>query len=185
MRINFEQFPVLETKRLILKQITSAQVSELSLILSDPEVAKHDYFHPTTSEDEVMKFIERYQSEWESEEEITWGIFTHESHELIGTCGLGNLCDVTNKAEIGYAVRRSEWGKGYATEAIAAVVKYGFESAELNRIEALITPGNDASVVVLEKNGFLREGLVRERDMLKGQLVDSFIMGQLKRDYSK
>lgn len=183
MKINFEVFPVLETERLVLKQISSAQVGELSLILSDPEVAKNDYFYPTTNETQVMAFIERYQTEWDEQEEITWGIFNKAKNELMGTCCLGDLCEITNKAEIGYAVRQNEWGNGYASEAISALIQYGFDAAGLNRIEGLITPGNDASVKVLEKNGFLNEGLLRERDMLKGQLVDSIVMGMLKSDY--
>lgn len=183
MNRDFEPYPLLETERLILNEITDQHVEELSVILSDPEVAKHDYFYPTKNLEEVMQFIERYGEERQDNEEITWGIFEKSTKKLVGTCGLGDFLDQAKRAEIGYALAQDHWGKGYATEAIQAVVAYGFEVVGLNRIEASITPGNESSVRVLEKNGFTREGLVRQRDYLKGQLVDSIIMGILRTDY--
>lgn len=76
-----------------------------------------------------------------------------------------------------------QWNKGYATEAIKAIVDFAFKTMNLNRIEAFITPGNDASVSVLRKVNFTQEGIVRERDLIKGKLEDGIIMAILKRDY--
>jgi len=84
---------------------------------------------------------------------------------------------------IGYVLMRSEWNKGYATEVVKALVTFGFEMMNLNRIEAFVTPGNDASIRVLKKSGFLEEGIVRERDLIKGKLEDGVILAILRRDY--
>lgn len=180
---NFIPFPKLETKRLILRQVDYGDVEQLYEMLSDAEVAKFDYFYPVTSKEEVLKFIERFKEELDENEEITWGIVLKETNKLIGTCCLGDFDDGARRAEIGYDVTQSEWGKGYATEALKAVVEYGFDVMNLNRIEATITPGNNASVRVLEKLNFVHEGIVRERDLIKGKLEDGIMMSILKREY--
>lgn len=113
------------------------------------------------------------------------GIFLKDNDVLIGTCCLGDFNEGAMRSEIGYSILRSEWGKGYATEAVNEIVRFGFEVMGLNRIEATITPGNDASVRVLEKLNFTKEGLVRERDLIKGKLEDGIIMAILKKDYSR
>ena len=179
----FYAFPVLETERLILRQVIGKDVDQLFEILSDAEVAKFDYFYPVTSKEEVMKFINRYRQELEESEEITWGIIARNTNRLIGTCCIGDFDEGARRAEIGYDIAQVEWGKGYATEAIRAVLDFGFNVMDLNRIEATITPGNDSSVRVLRKLDFVQEGIVRERDLIKGKLEDGIIMAVLKRDY--
>lgn len=179
----FNAFPDLETERLILRQVMEKDVDQLFKILSDAEVAKFDYFYPVTSKEEVMKFINRYRQELEEGEEITWGIIERNTNRLIGTCCMGDFDEGARRAEIGYDIAQVEWGKGYATEAIRAVIDFGFNAMDLNRIEATITPGNDSSVRVLRKLDFVQEGIVRERDLIKGKLEDGIIMAVLKRDY--
>jgi ribosomal-protein-alanine N-acetyltransferase len=130
-----------------------------------------------------MKFIERYNKELEENEEITWGIILKGTNKLIGTCCLGDFDEGARRAEIGYDITQGEWSKGYATEALEVVINFGFNIMNLNRIEATITPGNDASVRVLKKLNFTQEGIVRERDLIKGKLEDGIIMSILNRDY--
>lgn len=185
ININFKPFPALETRRLNLIQISQNHVQDLYELLSDPLVAEYDYFYPVEDLVKVEEFINRYSEEIDSNSEITWGITLKENGELIGTCCLGNFESYSKRSEIGYAIKRKEWNKGYATEALEGIIEYGFKNIELNRIEATITPGNDSSVKVLEKLNFKKEGHVRERDYLKGQLVDGIIMGLLRREYEK
>lgn len=180
----FSPFPILETTRLIMRRVDNEDLDQLYKLLSDPEVAKYDYFYPVKSTKEAIKFIERYKEELEDKEEITWGIVQKETNKLIGTCCLGDFEEGARRSEIGYSVIQSEWGKGYATEAIKAVIDFGFNNMNLNRIEATITPGNDASVKVLKKLNFKQEGIVRERDLIKGKLEDGIIMALLKKEYS-
>lgn len=78
---------------------------------------------------------------------------------------------------------KSEWNKGYATEAIKAIVDFAFNTMDLNRIEAFITPGNDSSINVLRKLNFKQEGILRERDLIKGKLEAGIIMAILKREH--
>lgn len=179
----FEAFPVIETERLFLREINPSDVKNISEIFSDAEVAKYDWFYPIKSQDDAMKFISRYSDEFQQQEEITWGIALKENNKLIGICCLGDFVEEARRCEIGYDIMRSQWNKGYASEAIKAIVDFAFKIMDLNRIEAFITPGNDASVRVLRKNNFTQEGIVRERDLIKGKLEDGIIMAILKKDY--
>jgi len=181
---SFNPYPELETERLILRQITDTDLDDLYLLLCDPEVAEYEYFRPVKSKQEAATFIDRYKIELRDQEEITWGIITKEPRRLIGTCCLGDFDDGARRAEIGYSITRDHWGRGYATEAVQAVISYGFDYMNLNRIEATITPGNDGSVKVLSKLSFKQEGIVRERDLIKGKLVDGIIMAILKKEYT-
>lgn len=181
----FKPFPRLETDRLILRQVNNEDIRDLYEILSDEDVAKFEYFHPVQSIENAQKFIDRYTEELEDEEEITWGIVSKQNNKLIGTCCIGDFDKGARRAELGYAINQSQWGKGYATEALEAVLKFGFEIIDLNRIEATITPGNNASVRVLEKLHFIQEGIVRERDLIKGKLEDGIIMSILQREYKQ
>ncbi len=179
----FVPFPELETERLILRQVMKKDADQLYEMLSEPEVAKYDYFYPVTSKAEALIFVERFTKELEEKEEITWGVILKETNQFIGTCCLGEFNQGARRAEIGYDLTQKQWGKGYATEAVKAVIDFGFNRMNLNRIEATITPGNDASVQVLKKLNFTREGIVRERDLIKGQLEDGIIMSLLRREY--
>ena len=181
---NFNPFPELETERLYLRKITEKDLDDLYKLLSDPDVAKYEYFHPVKSDTETRRFIKRYETELMDLEEITWGLSLKESGRLIGTLCLGDFDDDARRAEIGYAVTKNFWGSGYATEAAEAVLKYGFEVMNLNRIEATVTPGNEGSLKVLRKLNFTLEGIVRERDLIKGKLEDGIIMSILRKEYN-
>lgn len=183
MTLNFNPFPVLETNRLVLTSIMEEHKRDLYEMLSNPKVAEFDYFYPVETIDAVDDFIKRYEKQRLELDEITWGICLKGTNELIGTCCLGNFDERAKRSEIGYALKEKSWNQGFATEAIKVVLDYGFHQIKLNRIEATITPGNDASVRVLEKLNFTKEGWVRERDWIKNQLVDGIIMGLLAREY--
>lgn len=185
LKIEFKPFPNIETDRLLLREVDFSDIDDLFKVLKDPDVAEYDYFYPVETKEKALAFIERYKRELEENEEITWGIILKESQKLIGTCCLGNFDKGAERAEIGYALAKAQWGKGYATEAAKNILAYGFNSIKLNRIEATITPGNDSSIRVLEKLGFQREGLVRQRDLIKGKLVDGIIMGLLKSEFQE
>lgn len=84
------------------------------------------------------------------------------------------------KAELGYVLTRKYWGKGYATQAIKLALETGFEDLNVERIEAFVDPSNIGSQRVLEKNGFLREGLLKNYIIQKGKLKDRYIYSFLK-----
>lgn len=186
MKINkycFDVFPELESDRLIYREVNSEDVEEIFKIYSDPEVAKYDWFRPINTKNDALSIINRYKEEFKNKEEITWGVARKNDNKIIGYCNLGSFDDDSIRSEIGYGFIREEWNKGYATEAIKVLVKFGFEVMNFNRIEATVTLGNDASVKALKKANFIQEDIFRERTIMKGEFVDDVILAILKKDY--
>lgn len=186
MKINkscFNIFPELESERLKYRQVTSEDVENIFKIYSDPEVAKYDWYKPIATEDEALSIINRYGKEFQNKEELTWGVARKYDNKIIGYCCLGSFNDDSRRSEIGYGFNRDEWNKGYATEAIKVLVKFGFDIMNFNRIEATVTLGNDASVKALKKANFLQEGIVRERTIMKGKFEDDVILAIIRKDY--
>lgn len=178
----FNTFPDLETSRLLLRKITLTDNHQLFELLSDPRVAEYEYFYPIKALEEANNFISRYEKEFESQEEITWGIILKSTNTLIGTCCIGDISQNSRRGEIGYSIIFDQWGNGYATEAVKAIVNFGFEVMNLNRIEAIITPENLGSIKVLEKLHFIQEGILRQRDFIKGKLEDGLMMSLLQKE---
>ncbi|MGH4123906.1 MAG: GNAT family N-acetyltransferase [Clostridium sp.] len=179
----FDIFPVLESERLIYREVFSQDVEDIFKIYSDPEVAKYDWYKPIETKDDALSIINRYRREFKDKEEITWGVARKSDNKIIGYCCLGSFDDNSIRSEIGYGFNRDEWNKGYATEAIKVLVKFGFENMNFNRIEATVTLGNNASVKALKKADFLQEGIVRERTIMKGKFEDDVILAIIKKDY--
>lgn len=180
----FCTFPELESERLIFRKVTSSDAEEIFKIYSDPEVAKYDWYIPITTKENALSIINRYRREFQDKEEITWGVARKSDNKIIGYCNLGTFNDDSLRCEIGYGFNRDEWNKGYASEAIKVLVKFGFEIMNFNRIEATVTFGNDASIKALKKANFIQEGIVRERTIMKGKFEDDVILAILRKDYS-
>ena len=102
----------------------------------------------------------------------------------IGWCGFHTWYPEHNRAEIGYHMNDdTHKGKGYMSEAIAAVLQYGFEVMQLHRVEALIAEYNEPSYKLLQKNGFVYEGCLREHYNVDGKMEDSMMYSLLKSEY--
>jgi ribosomal-protein-alanine N-acetyltransferase len=105
---------------------------------------------------------------------------------VIGWCGFHSWYPEHQRAEIGYhIIEETNKGKGYMSEAFGAIINYGFQHMQLNRIEALIGPQNIASLQLVHKFGFVKEGVMRQHYFKNGQLEDSIIYALLKADYLK
>lgn len=175
-------FPELQTKRLHLKQIHSADAPDLHEFLSDAEVRKYIGIPPYTKLEETYREIDWYDKIFNTKTGIRWGIALKDDPTIIGSCGFLNMSQANFRAEIGYELHRSYWRKGIVSEALAAIIKYGFEEMKLNRIEALVEPENVASVQLLERFRFLREGLLREYEYGAGKFDDLYMYSMLRKD---
>ena len=181
----FSLFPVLKTDRLILRSLEKRDVPNMFSYFSKDEVTKYYDLESFTSENQANELIERFITRYEKKKQIRWAITLEEYDELIGTCGFHAIEPEHWKAEIGYELHPSFWGKGIMTEAVAAVIQYAFNEMELNRIEAFYDPRNKSSARVLEKCGFENEGILKKRYFEKGQFVDAAIASILKENYLK
>jgi len=113
-----------------------------------------------------------------------WGICLQDSEEVLGTCTLLNLDPAHRRGEVGFALCRSAWGQGIATEALELLIGFSFEALDLHRLEADVDPRNERSLRLLERQGFRREGYPRERWHHLGQIHDAVFLGLIRREWS-
>ncbi|WP_027803907.1 GNAT family N-acetyltransferase, partial [Paraburkholderia dilworthii] len=102
--------------------------------------------------------------------------------ELLGTCMLFHADEQCQRAEIGFSLQRVHWRNGYMNEAASALIEHAFGTLNLRRIEADIDPRNVASARLLERLGFVREVLLRDRWIVGDEVSDSALYGLLERD---
>lgn len=183
--IEVDAFPVLETERLILRQVTKNDANSLLTYLSDIDVMKYVGLEPFKSIDDALDEIAWYKSIFEKGTGIRWGISLKGQEEIIGSCGFLNRVTEHYRAEIGFELSKEHWGKGIASETIKHVICYGFEQMNLQRIEALIEPPNIPSQKVVERQGFIREGLLRSYEYTCGKFDDLYMYAMLKQDYQE
>ena len=178
----------LETPRLVLRQFRSTDAPRIHYLVNDKQVAYSTHYIP-------YPYPEGAAEEWLAEhaELVRRGraaVFavcqqpsegTAEVPELIGTVGLA-IADVDHQAEIGYWFGRDYWGNGFCTEAVVAVLDYGFDKLGLHRIFAQHISRNGASARVLEKTGFSKEGVLRQHARKWGIFEDVVCYGMLSKD---
>jgi len=161
--------PELVTERLRLRAPSPRDAAALLVALGDPEVTRYLNVSTITTLAEAQAALERLERRYAARDTIRWAIELTQHGEMIGTIGLLRFDFEHRHAEIGYEIQRRRWGQGFAPEAAAAVVRYGFSVLGLHRIEAGVLPENDASVRVLQKLGFLEEGVRRDYLSFKGR----------------
>lgn len=176
-------FPSIETERLILREVTKNDAESLLAYLSDQQVTRHMGLDPFVSAEDALDEIDWYQSIFDDGTGMRWGITIKEEDRVIGSCGFLNMSQKHRRAEIGFELSREYWGNGIAGEALEAVIAYGFSQLELNRIEALIEPANSPSQRLVERNGFMREGLLRDYEYTQGKFDDLYMYSALKREF--
>jgi [ribosomal protein S5]-alanine N-acetyltransferase len=175
-------FPIIETERLILREASKADADDMLAYLSDPKVVKHMGLEPFQTVEDVHDEIGWYASIFREGTGMRWGITLKDEDRVIGSCGFLNNVSKHYRSEVGFELSREYWGKGIAHEALEAVVKYGFQHLELERIEALIEPANLPSQKLVEKTGFQREGLLRHYEYTCGKFDDLYMYSLLRED---
>lgn len=183
MTIDADTFPILETKRLVLRKVTKEDANSILSYLSDTEVMKYYGLEPFKSINDALDEISWYQSIHSNKTGIRWGITLKEQGMVIGSCGFLNMVSQHFRTEIGFELSKEHWGKGIAGEAVEAIISYGFEHMNFQRIEALIEPANLSSQKLVEKMGFIREGLLRNYEFTGGKFDNLFMYSLLKQDY--
>ena len=164
MHLHFTPFPVLSTSRLRLRQLTPADVDEIYFFRTDERMLEFINRPKAESLEDARNFIEKINGGIARDEWIYWGITLQGSGKLIGTICLWNIYPAEDKIEIGYELHPDFQGNGFMQEAIAEVMKYGFETMQARKIEALLRSDNLRSVRVLERNDFHYVRLLTEEE---------------------
>lgn len=172
----------LRTDRLLLRPMREADAAALFAIFSDPRTTRYLSRPAWPTIATAHERIARDINALVEGNYLCLGIELAQSGLLIGECSLFNLVEQCRRAEIGYAIAYAERGHGYMHEALSALLDFGFSQLALNRVEADIDPRNDASAKSLERLGFVKEGHLRERWIVEGEISDTGLYGLLLRD---
>lgn len=172
----------IETERLVLRAFNEDDSKALFDIFSDPEVMKYWNTPPWRSLDDAAAFINNSSDSMCDSRGMTLGVYKKHSGELLGKVMLFNYDKESKRAEIGFGISQRYWGKGIVSEAGTALIKFAFNTLGLRRIEAEIDPENVSSANVLERMGFIKEGLLRQRWEVSSVISDSALYGLLAED---
>jgi ribosomal-protein-alanine N-acetyltransferase len=175
--------PLLNSTRLSLRGITATDTPALFEIYSDRKTLEYWGKDPVKTPAEAWAMIEENLKHVADGSALLWGITPKETGQLIGTCVLFRINRQNRNAELGYILNRKYWGKGLMTEALTCLLNHAFDTLDLHRLEADTDPDNSASLAVLEKLGFQREGYFRERWFVHGKWHDSVMLGLIRSEF--
>jgi ribosomal-protein-alanine N-acetyltransferase len=172
--------PTLATRRLFLRKLEVEDADAMYAYLCDPRLTEFVSWEPHVSIEQTVLYLMTVESAYRDPGLLEWGVTTRRGGRLIGTCGFTRVDRDHARAELGYTIGRRFWGRGYATEAAEAVMRWGFESLEINRIEAQCAVGNAASERVLRKLGMAFEARLAERVSIRGRFCDVEMFARLR-----
>ena len=179
----FSRLPVLETESLILRKPARSDAKDIYRYACDKEVARYVLWEPHRSIGETRAFVRDLRYRIRSGYPSSWAVVLRGTGTVIGTIGFMWYSSENRSAELGYSFSREYWNRGYATQALDAVVGAAFRSLPLNRLEAQHDVRNPASGRVMQKCGFLQEGILRSRMINKGEFVDVALYAILRSDW--
>ncbi|HEX7295335.1 MAG TPA: GNAT family N-acetyltransferase [Pyrinomonadaceae bacterium] len=177
------EVPEIVSDRVRLRTIDESDLNRLYEIFGDPQVMRYWSTPPLTSIDDARALLKEIQAGNQQRTMLKWGVALKSTNTIIGTVTLFHLELDQGRAEVGYAQAQAYWGHGYIHEALQALLTYAFEEMNLRRLEADVDPRNTASIKTLERLGFQREGFLRERWHVGGEIQDAFFYGLLEREW--
>lgn len=174
----------ISTPRLLLKSITPAFIHEMFNTKTQKEIM--NYFGFDEASYRHHKMMHEKGMETHSVSLFYFLLLNKETCEPIGECGFHTWTAKHNRAEIFYNIHNeANKQKGYMTEALEAVLKYGFTALKLHRVEALLSAKNEPSLRLLLRKGFTKEGTMREDYVVNGKNEDSECYSLLKWEWEK
>ncbi|HOO72961.1 MAG TPA: GNAT family N-acetyltransferase [Spirochaetota bacterium] len=148
------------TERLLLrKPLISDSGAVFTSYARDPDVSRYLTWRPHKTIDETKGFIEFCIRNFNKDSFLAWCIIRRADNKLLG---MVHLVIKENDANFGYVLLKDAWGKGYATEALKAVIEYGFSLRSIQRIWGICDTGNPASARVMEKAGLCRDSILKK-----------------------
>ena len=175
--------PTLRTARLLLRPFTEADTDAIFALHSSPRVLRYWDSPPWKERARAERFIAACKQMEREGSGARVVIERTVGGQFIGWCGLVDWNPDHRSATMGYCLDESAWGQGFATEAADALLQWAFATLDLNRVQSEADTRNTASVRVLEKLGFVREGMLREDCIVNGEVSDSWVYGLLRREW--
>lgn len=181
----FSAIPELRTDRLVLRRMTVADCYDMYEYASDPAVTRYLTWSPHPDVEYTKDYLRYIANHYKLGDFYDWAVILEDEKKMIGTCGFTQFHFHHNAAEVGYVINPDYRGRGIADEAVRAVMKFGFETLGLHRIEAKYIMGNEASRRVMEKVGMTFEGVRRGEMLIKGDYRDIGVCAILRDDARK
>ena len=182
-------FPLLHTKRLFLREFKSTDAQAVFNIFSQEAVTEYYNREKMTTINEAEDLVEVRAGIFNHGVGVRWAIvMPREGNFVIGSCGIYKLDERNQSAEIGFDLHPDFWRRGIMTEALGAIISYGYSEDfffYLNRFQALTYLDNTASRGLLTKLGFEEEGILRKFGHWKGQSHDLRIYSLLRNEWNK
>jgi ribosomal-protein-alanine N-acetyltransferase len=176
--------PTLHTVRLRLRPFEVTDADDLFALHSNATVLRYWDAPPWTDRGRAERFVADCREMGEAGTGARLAVDRVSDGAFLGWCSLTRWNAAYRSSSLGYCFAEAAWGQGYATEAAGALLRWAFETLDLNRVQAETDTRNVASARVLEKLGFVHEGTLREDCVVEGEVSDSWVFGLLRRDLS-
>jgi len=179
-----DTFPEYELEQVLMRKLNKDDIDDMQIYLSDKDVNKYLPSDAAMQDRaEIKAMIENVNRGFANNNKIRWGIVDQEKQKVIGDCGFYKI-DLTNRTgEISYRLSKDYWNQGIMSKVLDKMLYYGFEEIELNRVEASVIPANKGSIYLLEKKGFIKEGVLRDSLLKNDKYYNLIVYSILKRDY--
>lgn len=174
----------IESPRTKLRIVEKSDLSALMRVNGSDEVTRFLPYATWKSMADAEAWFERMAVVQASGTALQFVLVEKATQGVVGTCLLFRYDEGSNRAELGYVLGRPHWGAGLMVEALHALVGHAFEGLGIRRLEAEVNPANVASLRVLERLGFTREGLLRQRWVTEGLAYDVAAYGLLRHEYT-
>jgi len=175
--------PNLQTDRLRLRPFADSDLEAIYALQSNARVLRYWDSPPWSDRARARAFLDACRKMEQEGSGCRLAIELEATRSFIGWCSMFRWNPDFRSLGIGYCLDEPAWGNGYATEAVGAMLHWLYNELDLNRVEAELDTRNAASARVLEKLGFVREGLRREDCIVNGEVSDSWIYGLLRREW--
>ena len=169
---------------MLLRWPTDRDVEPLFEVFSDSRVTRYWSSPALPDIGAAVELLAEMHAGFRDRRLFQWAIARREDDRLIGTCTLTSFDAQCRRAEIGFALAHAHWRRGFAGEALRALIDFAFSELDLNRIEADVDPRNEASLRTLERLFFRREGYLRQRWIVAGEIQDALIYGLIRREWN-
>jgi ribosomal-protein-alanine N-acetyltransferase len=179
-----ECLPTLDAGRVRLRWLTDTDVPALYAIFGDPEVTRFWGLVVLPDMAAAGLLLEDIRREFRARTLFQWGVQAADGC-LVGTCTLAHLDSANRRAELGFALGREFWGRGYMTAALPAIIEFAFDCLGLHRVFADTDPRNVRSIRVLERLGFRREGVLREHYLVQDEPQNAAVYGLLRSEWAR
>ena len=165
----FSNIPKLETEHLIMRDMRVSDAEDMFAYAQHEAVTRYLTWTPHLNIKQTREYLTYVGQRYRTGDFYDWALVSKADGHMIGTCGFTSFDFPSDSAEIGYVLNPDYQGKGLATEAVREVLKFGFETLSLHRIEAKFMKENTRSQKLMERVGMQLEGFAREAMKIKGE----------------